>query len=440
MTSITEVDLEITYAAPTAGNDSIAGYRVGSTWINSATKRSFTCIDATPRAALWRETVGSSEPGSFVLVGRKADLPPAAGGVITLADNVTYFFTTIVDLAGDRIVSGKNTTIIGGSSENCGIKSTGLTGAALISSEWSLPLRHVQLEAAQIFDLNAIGNANQALDWYGVNLLNTSNIGTIADYANFVVASMAFLNASGLTFDGEFGTISFSNTLFVGTSPGTTITIPATGTITRRFRIVYSSVVSFGSGVALDVSTSASIPVEGYILDTVNFSGGGTYLSGVQPSDNKSRFIECRGVRNSAAVAQYYMQNNATATTVSVIGDTYKAAGTTTLAAISEKFTHTNNRATYTGALLREFKVTATGTVVSGNGNQIGVYLARNGVVLSESEQYVTANSAGRFESVTIMTIVALDPNDYIEVFVENGSAATNITVSFLNVTIEAIS
>jgi len=66
-------------------------------------------------------TFGSS---TLILVDEKSDLPSASGGVITLADNYTYFFTTTVDLTGDRIVAGQNTTIIGGSSENCRIKST----------------------------------------------------------------------------------------------------------------------------------------------------------------------------------------------------------------------------------------------------------------------------------------------------------------------------
>lgn len=39
---------------------------------------------------------------------------------------MTYFITSIVDLNGDRLIAGQNTVLIGGSSKNCGLKSTGL--------------------------------------------------------------------------------------------------------------------------------------------------------------------------------------------------------------------------------------------------------------------------------------------------------------------------
>lgn len=369
---------------------------------------------------------------NFVFVQAASDLPDAVNGVITLADNVTYYFTDIVDLAGNRLVCGANTVLIGGSSENCGITSTGLSGSALLNSSYSLPIRHLQLSAEQIFNLDASGNAGQALDWYGVNLLNTSQIGTIANYSNFVVNSMAFLSASGLIFDGTMGTISLTNTLFTASS-GAIITLSATATISRRFRITYSSFVT--AATALDVNTSASIPVEGYILDTVNFSGGGTYTAGVQYSDNKALFVNNKGINNSTALAEYYMQDNAVASDIITQGVAVKIAGTT-LTSLLEKFTHSNNRATYTGALVRNFKVVATVTLTAGNNQTIGLYIAKNGDLIESSEQYVTTSSGGRVESVAVLSLVSLSTNDYIELYTENASATTDVTVSYMNVTI----
>lgn len=374
----------------------------------------------------------------FVWVQSLADLPSPVSSVITLLDNYTYWFLGEVDLNGNRLLGGRNTTLLGSSSENSKIISTGLA-SALITSEWSMPIRHITLEAATIFDLDAAGNANQALDWYGVNLVS-SDIGTISNYANFVANSMAFLSASGLVFDGSFGTIAFANSLFSGTNPGTVIKIPSTATITRRFRVIYSSMVVSGAGIALDVSTSASVPVEGYILDTCNFSGGGTYTAGVQYNDNKSRFIENRGVNNSAAITGYYMQGNATATTISGVGIPTKVAGLTTESSISQKFTvTTTNRATYSGEIPRDFKITVVCSVASGNGHQIGVYVAKNGTELAESETYVTTNAIGRLENGSVQVLTNLAQNDYIEIFVENNTSATNITVEDLNVIIQAL-
>ena len=90
--------------------------------------------------------------GNIVFVASKTDLPTAVSGVITLADSISYFFTTIVDLTGDRIVCGLNTVILGASSENCYIKSTGLNSStALITSVYSLPIRNISFTHGTVF-------------------------------------------------------------------------------------------------------------------------------------------------------------------------------------------------------------------------------------------------------------------------------------------------
>ena len=42
--------------APSASNDTNQGYSVGSTWINTNTGTTYTCVDATSTAAVWKNT------------------------------------------------------------------------------------------------------------------------------------------------------------------------------------------------------------------------------------------------------------------------------------------------------------------------------------------------------------------------------------------------
>lgn len=377
----------------------------------------------------------------FVFVSDKYDFPASSGGVIQLQDDTTYYVIADIDLEGDRIVSGRNTALIGTSSETSSIQSTGLAaGTALITSEWTMPIRHISFIADTIFDLDAFGNANQALDWYGVNLIGSDDIGTIANYGNFVVNSMAFLGSSGLVFDGTMGTVSFTNTLFSGSSAGAIITVPSTATFERRFRVIYSAIIVPLGGTGFDVSTSATIPVEGYILDTCNFSGSGTYLSGIDYTFNEARFIENRGVINTSVVTSYYMQGNATTTVIAVASTPTKVLGTTTESAISQKFDNsTSNRALYQGAIPRNFKVTVVASMSSGNNNQIGIYVAKNGTELNESETYITTDAGGVLENGYCQVLVALEDSDYLEVFVENNTAANNILVENMSVIIEEV-
>ncbi len=375
---------------------------------------------------------------NFVFVSTLSDLPTAVGGVITLLAETTYFFTNDLDLNGSRLVGASDTVILGPSSENAKITSTGLgTGLsnALFTTEWTTPIRHVTFgDVDTAINIDGVTNSPVALDWTGVNFQNVPNVGQISTCDNWIYSKGAFLNSKGLTFTGTVGTIGIDNSIFVGDgSAGNILEIDASATITRRFRIIYSSIVAFGSTVGIDVDVLATVPTEGYILDTINFSGGGTYTSGVDYLDNKVRWSNSRGVTNTSEFGNYYMTNNATVTPIASAGVEYKIEGTTTPKAINQKFTHTNNRLTYTGGLDREFQISATVSFTSGNNKVIGLYINKNGTIISDSEMYATTSGSGRAESIHVQTVLPLTANDYIELWIENDTDATDVTVEFLN-------
>lgn len=375
----------------------------------------------------------------LVFVKDKMDLPPASNGVITLGDNITYFIVDTVDLQGDRLVAGQNTTIIGGSSENCFLKSTGLSAStALITSNWSLPMRNFAITHGTAVNLDATGNSTAALDWFGVNFTNCATVGTIKSYSNFIMSDCALLSSANMTFDGTIGTVGFVNCLFSGIAGQTTLNFPSTLTITRRIRAIYSSFVAFGGATAIFVSPSASIPIEAYVLDTINFSGGATYTGGLDYTSNTAFFSNCKGIVNSSAIAQMHFNNNATVTVVGAANNFVKVNGATTPNAINQKFTHTNNRLTYSGGINRSFKIGAVCSVSANNGNVISVRIAKNGVPLEDSEAQATISANGRFENLKCQTIIEMTTNDYVELYLAN-SANTNVTAQELNVIIEAL-
>jgi hypothetical protein len=370
------------------------------------------------------------------------DFPAAITSVITLLANVTYFICSEIDLVGSRLVGAANTTIIGGSSENCRLKSTGLNAStALISSAWSLPIRNITIEHGTAINLDATANANQALDWFGVNFTDCAIVGTIKNYSNFVMNDSAFLNSQGLTFDGSFGTIAFGNTLFDNRTSGTVIILPATATITRRFRIIYSSFVCLSGETGINVNASATIPDERYILDTVNFSGGGTYLTGVTDTSNEALFVACLGITNTNVNGQLYMQGNATVTTVASANVFYKVLGTTTASADNQKYLHSNNRLTNDAIIPRKFLIQCNLSFTSGNNNvcQFGFYDSVLAAVRTPSKTKTTANGSGRAENVTFNCVVTHKQGDYLEIHAANTTGTNNITVTDMNFVVTEI-
>jgi hypothetical protein len=379
--------------------------------------------------------ISSISSGNIVFVSVKSDLPTAVSGVITLANNITYYITTTVDLTGDRLVCGLNTVILGASSENCYIKSTGLSSStALVTSVYSLPIRNVSFTHGKVFDLDGDG-VTTALDWFGINFVDCATVGTIKDYSNFILGDSAFLNSSGLTFDGTIGTIGMINCLFDGRSSSTVITLPSTLTVSRRFRIIYSSFVTLSGETSINVSSSATIGNERYILDTVNFSGGGTYISGVDQTSNKSLFVNCVNITNTAVNGQLYMQGNSTATTISVANTFYKVSGTTTASSDNAKYTHTNNRLTNDASISRKYLIQCILSFTSSANDvcEFGFYDSKLSAVRTPSRTKATSNASGRAENVSFSCVVSHIQGDYLEIHCTNTSGSRNITVDQLN-------
>jgi len=413
--------------APTTANNISSGFGLGQWWEDITTgNKYFHKTDG-----VW---VGIESHPNFVEVNSLTDLPTPISGVITLVASYTYLFLNHLDLLGNRIVCGQDTVIVGWSSENCSISSTGLSSLApLITSVYSLPIRSISFTHDLVFNLQGDGTTT-ALDWFGVNFVNCATVGIVQNYTNFVMNDSAFLNSSGLTFDGTIGTIAFGNCLFDGRSASTTLILPNTLTVTRRFRIIYSSFVVLSGETGVNFSTSATVGDEKYILDTVNFSGGGTYTSGVLNTSNKALFANCVGITNTSTRGFMYMLNNTTDTNIGGGNSNVwiKASGTT-IAGTNSKFTHTTNRLTYNGAFVGSFLVTLNATVRSGGTNQnISIGVAKNGTIIAESEGIIRTGTSNTEHGGSTQAVLEMTSTDYIELFVRNTST-TDVRVTDFN-------
>ena len=375
-----------------------------------------------------------------ITVEYMSDLPLPIGETINIPSNTTLIFPTNFNLGDYRLVCDHNVTIIGSSSETSVLSNT-LVGFPLITSLGSLRLRDISfstVSGSTIFDVNGAGISTAALDWLGVNILD-SVIGVVKNVTNFVALGCAFLNSKGFIFDGTIGSIVFETSIFSAINSGTYIVIPDTANITRRIRVENCPIVVLPGAVGLSVSPLATINIESYIVKFGTFSGGGTYLSGVQPEDNKGLFFENRGVNNSASLSEYYVIDNLLSTTIVTPGTFVKINTNTIPGVFSQKFSLTNNRATYTGAVTRYFRLTSVFSASAGSNHIILGKFAKNGVLIDSSQGKATTSGGNRAENIKCQTIVALSPGDYIEAWVTNATNTTSVVVSDLNVIIEAL-
>lgn len=280
---------------------------------------------------------GSLTFDSNIYITRKEDFPTAVSGVITLNSNYTYIITTEIDLEGDRLVFGTGTVLIGTNTENCILKSTGLTDP-LITSTKTISLRYLTLEVDYALNLTAsISSQNIILvDIYFLNCLSN----TISGYDRITINQCQF-NSIGLSFEGTIGTINIFQNVFQNDT-GTCIIVPASTIITDHISIIHSEFFITGSCIGINVSESATIPTECYRLESNDFSGNGTYITGVTHTSNLTLFRTNLGIDNTSIHGHMYMVNNVTATTILNTSDYYKIAGTTIAGSVNEKFTPYN--------------------------------------------------------------------------------------------------
>ncbi len=388
----------------------------------------------------WLEdNLGKSSPqesGNEKEVYSLNDLPTAISGVITLETNKAYKFMNNIDFNGLRMVGAENSSLLGITSENSFLTSTGLTaGTPFFTTTYTTPIQNISFtDIDTAIEIN--GTATTALDWDKFNIINCPNIGLINGCSNWILTNSAFINSKGLEFDGNLGTIGIANSLFIGDGlSGDVLKVRATANITRRFRPIYSSFVVTGSNTGINFDISATVPTEAYILDTINFSGDGTYLSGVLSDSNKSLFANCTGITNSSVNGQLYMRGNATSTSITDTTNFFKVAGTTTASADNSKYDHTNNRLTCKAVIERKYLITCTVSFSTNNNNvcEFGFYDSKLGALRTPSITTSTANNAGRQEGVTFACVVQHGFDDYLEIHARNTTGSNNITVSDMN-------
>ena len=378
--------------------------------------------------------------GSSQIIYSLNDLPNAELGVITLEDNKLYIFVGTVDLLGARLLGGNVSIIEGLSSENSFLTSTGLPlGTALISSEFTIIINSISIiDVDTALNLNGQNN-DRVIDWRACNFGNVPNVGTIKNYNNFIYESGAFLNCTGLIFDGNFGTIAIINSIYTNFSNGTSITIADTCVISRRFKIIESSMVTSGTGISVNFSNTATIANQGYILTSCSFSGGTlTTLVGVQASGNKSLFFKNEGISNSRSSGSLYI-NASTATTV-VLNTWTKILGTSTPNPLNEEFSHLNNRLTYLGNLEQIFNISFSASITGSPGRDFEIGISKNGEdPLENTVAQNTADSGGKAKNTSAQSFIGLAQNDYLEVFIKNTTDSTNLTAVRMILTVTGL-
>jgi len=100
----------VAVVAPTATDDSTAGYGVGSVWIDIAADNSYICVDPTATAAIWAQTNGGG--GASLPVVDETNIVFKTGDPTATmridADNISGGQTRVLEMPDDNVLLRKN--------------------------------------------------------------------------------------------------------------------------------------------------------------------------------------------------------------------------------------------------------------------------------------------------------------------------------------------
>jgi len=121
--------------------------------------------------------------------------------------------------------------------------------------------------------------------------------------------------------------------------------------------------------------------------------------------------------------------SSAAATTITVAGTFYKAAGTTTQVS-ANRFTVGTNRLTYTGTPTIHTHIAASYSMTTAGTNDIlGIAIAKGGSVLTHSILKRKIGTGSDVGAAACHADVSLATNEYIELWVTNYDATATVTL-----------
>lgn len=129
---------------------------------------------------------------------------------------------------------------------------------------------------------------------------------------------------------------------------------------------------------------------------------------------------------------------SASAATAIAVADTYqKAAGSTTLKLSGDSDMPVAGRLRHIGTVAKPFLVTASAAAIVDSDALVTLGFAKNGVVDEDTEIEQEATLAGGAEAFSLKTVMSLDENDYVEVWVK-ADGTVNVTLTKMTLVLAA--
>ena len=365
-----------------------------------------------------------------VVVNTITDLPAAVAGIITLEPDTLYLQADDINLSTTRLVFGSNTVYSG-------------LNSLVVTLDYigTLPL----------FTLNNVSGTVKNINTTHLNspLFSFSDTGGNA----LRVSDVAYSGSSIGTFSGTGSGLRMTN--FSGSTTSNGMQFAGTW----RVFLLEPTLSTIAAGSFIDLSTAifdaisisetflnyqagcfylSGLPLSGNMssggfasITATNLKGNGTPLQQVTPDDALFSFVNNNVIRDTKPDGLLSLQGNTVSTAIASANTPALVAGAWAVGPLGQFTGSSGGRLTYIGGKDARLPITFSASLAPtlSTGIAMSAYIAINGSVVAGTRRQGTG-SAGGPTSITIPWQHTFSTNDYVEMYVENNTNATNILVS----------
>lgn len=378
----------------------------------------------------------SAVPGSAktVIVNEVGDFPAPAAGIITLADSTEYRLINDIDVGANRFVVGAGSAISGANSDVTALTYTG-SGIMFTGLDQSFRLERIKINCASgtVWDMT---DTTPFTNLYQIDNVTIAclNLGTLTNMGAVQITNTAWTGTgTGIVWSGASGGAYVSDRN-IGVITSANPIYDLTGATLSSWTNVNSlyTLDDAGSFLLKGDADSANVTSLG-TLTNARIDGTGTPLSGITSDDALWQFFANDDIADTRTEGLLSLQGNSTNTGTAAAGQgvAVLVAGTWVVELQGQTTGTDAGRITINTGKVNRLPIDASVTInpASGGSQTMALYIAVNGSVIANSKRTATASPTVT-ASITAVWQIDADPADFVEIFVANDSAATDVLVS----------
>ncbi|WP_035899953.1 hypothetical protein [Leeuwenhoekiella sp. MAR_2009_132] len=378
------------------------------------------------KSSTWSKVDGTNKRDNYVLVKSQADFPAVSAGSITLDENVYYEINGEITLTASINLNGAYVAGL-----DAGEDVLNFPGGVIFKGATGGSIRNVTLKGSKAFEITGPGIASSESLLIQNTIINgmTTSVGSVSGIGLLFSNIVQFVgNKNGVSYS-NIGNLLLNNQAWLGTNLGTYEKF--TGNFGLIEKVSGFSTVN-GSAVAIDVSADPVLAGSGVILGTVFTGTSATYINkyttgsfaGYNFTNNWT--VNCPGIpaeSDNEATGNIYFDS----APVTVLGSSAIKLPVTTLSTRLFRMANggVSNRLVYQGKKSRAINIFGAISFTAIGGMRVTFSIRKNGTIVSGTEVIYDIINTNDRQGLSIIGTVDVNPNDYIEIYVERNISST---------------